>query len=169
MNPPEGWVRIGKVVAPQGLAGEVRVGPLTDFPQRFLATEQVALELAEGPRLLQVEGARLHGNVAILRLAEDRAGAEALRGVFLLVREEELVPLPQDQYYIYQLMGLSVYTEEGQFLGKIREVMATGGNDVWVVARDGEDLLLPAIRQVIRQVDLAAGRIVVHLLPGLVD
>lgn len=169
MNPPEGWVRIGKVVAPQGLTGEVRVYPLTDFPERFLSTAEVALELPTGPQLRQVKEARLQGDICILKLAQDRIEAESLRGVFLLVPEAEVVPLPEDNYYIYQLVGLSVHTEEGQLLGKLADVMTTGGNDVWVVEGDRGQILLPAIRQVIRQVDLQKQQIIVHLLPGLVD
>lgn len=156
-------------MAPQGMAGEVRVYPLTDFPERFLSTKQVALELATGPAIRQVEKARLQGSLCILKLAENRAEAEALRDVFLLVKEEELVPLPEDRYYIYQLVDLPVYTEEGQLLGKLAEVMTTGGNDIWVVEAEEGQILLPAIQQVIRQVDLEGGRIIVHLLPGLVD
>ena len=169
MNPPVGWVRIGKIVAPQGLAGEVRVYPLTDFPQRFLTTEEVALELPQGPALRQVAGARLQGSLAILKLAQDRAEAERLRGIFLLVREEELVPLPENSYYIHQLLGLSVYTREGEPLGKIAEIITTGAQDVWVVEGARGQILLPAIRQVIRKVNLAEGQIVVKLLPGLLE
>jgi 16S rRNA processing protein RimM len=171
MNPPSGWVRIGKIVAPHGLHGQMRVYPLTDFPQRFLSTQELALELPAGPVVHQVERAQLQGGMCILKLAGvcERSEAEKLRETFLLVGEERVVPLPENRYYIYQLLGLPVYTEQGRLLGKLAEVLPTGGNDVWVVQTQTGQILLPAIRQVIRGVDLEAKRIVVHLLPGLSD
>ena len=86
-----------------------------------------------------------------------------------MVPEDRLVPLPENHYYIYQLIGLDVYTDEGELLGKLADVLPTGGNDVWVVRTEKGEVLLPAIRQVVRKVDLEAKRIVVHLLSGLVD
>ena len=171
MTLPDGWVRIGKIVAPHGLAGGLKVYPLTDFPERFLKTEEVALQLPSGPQVCKVEEARLQGSVCIMRLAGicDRTAAEKLRGTFLLIPEDLLVPLPENHYYIYQLMGLDVYTDEGELLGKLADVLPTGGNDVWVVRTEKGEVLLPATRQVVRKVDLEAKRIVVHLLSGHVD
>lgn len=119
-------------------------------------------------RVFEVEEARGHKGGFLIKFAgiDDRERAETLRGVHVVVRRADLKPLPERTWYVYELEGLQVYTEEGEHLGVLEEVLFTGGNDVYVV-KGAREILLPAIRQVIREVDLAAGRMVVHLLDGL--
>jgi len=97
----------------------------------------------------------------------DRTSAEALRGGFLKIRQEELTPLPPGRYYHFQLAGLSVHTGEGEDLGTVEEVIPTGSNLVLVVRNRGREVLLPFIDDVILDVDLDAGKITVRLLEGL--
>lgn len=118
--------------------------------------------------MFEVEESRAHKGGFLVKLAgvDDRDLADALRGVQVVVRRDQLMPLPENTWYVYELEGLQVYTEAGEHLGVLDEVLFTGGNDVYVVKGERE-ILLPAIRQVIREVDVAAGRMVVHLLEGL--
>ena len=107
---------------------------------------------------------------ALLRLAEIRRidDARRLAGQWLLAPVSPSPKLPPDEYYHYQLVGLTVITDQGETLGRVQEILVTGSNDVYVVKSGaGAELLLPAIRQVVQDIDLEAGRILVHLLPGL--
>lgn len=98
---------------------------------------------------------------------EDRTAAEQLRGALLQVPLEQAVRLPPGSYYWHQILGLQVIERGGRVLGTVREILTTGSNDVYVVRSDERELLLPAIRDVIREIDLERGVIVVELLPGL--
>jgi 16S rRNA processing protein RimM len=146
----------------------VRVTPHTDQPERFTWLEVVYLGEAE-PRPVVVESARLHGDVILLKLVDydNRDAAESLRGQWLQVPEEEALPLAEGEYYLYQLEGLTVYSDSGQHLGELVAVLETGANNVFVVRGVSGEILLPDVTEVIREIDFAAGRMVVHLLPGL--
>lgn len=166
---------IGEITAPQGVRGEVRVQPFTDHPERFASLRQVWLGEPRNVRVT-VEQARPHKGFWLVKLSgvDDRNQAETLRGVRLEVEPEDRAPLKPDEFYVDDLIGLPVITVEGRQLGRLEEVLQTGANDVWVVRGDparGEvrEVLLPALRDVVRQVDLAAGRLVVAPLPGLLD
>ena len=116
-----------------------------------------------------MESRRLAGGRVYLKLAgvDDREAAEALRGATIEVPLEQAVRLPPGSYYWHQLIGLAVETKRGESLGRLVDILTTGSNDVYVVRDDARELLLPAIRDVIREVDLENGRMVVELLPGL--
>ncbi|MDR7417263.1 MAG: ribosome maturation factor RimM [Armatimonadota bacterium] len=163
-------LRIGTITRPHGLRGEVRVLPDTDFPDRFQALRRVLVAGPEGEVPYEVESVRPHGRFFLVKLrgVEDREAAEALRGRELRIPGEEATPLPEGTYYVADILGLEVRTEDGEVLGWVREVLRTGANDVYVVAGNRE-ILLPAIEEVVREVNLEARCMVVRLLPGLVD
>lgn len=138
----------------------VRVYPLTDFPERLQRLKEVVLRSREGDRRAVVEGAWPHGQVYLVKFegCDSLGAAEELRGAYLTVALDEAVPLPPGEYYFYQIVGLRVEEETGRAVGTVREVLRTGANDVYVVAREGqEDLLVPAIKDVVRDIDLEAG------------
>lgn len=143
--------------------------PLTDFPERF--AEMKTVLVGEGHRRYRILGARQHRGLVLLRLrgVDDADAAEALRGEVLRVPIAEAVALGEDQYFWYQIIDLEVVTTAGKSLGKIVDIIKTGANDVYVVRGTRGELLIPAIEDVVRAVDLGAGRIVVELIPGLVD
>lgn len=159
---------IGQVLRPHGVRGEMRVTPYTDVPERFTWLETVYLG-DENPQPVGVEAARLHQDIILLKLAgyDDRDAAESLRGVWLQVPESEGIPLAEGEYYLYQLEGLAVYTDEGEHLGEITSVIETGANNVFVVEGVRGEVLLPDIDDVILDIDFTNGRVTVHLLPGL--
>ena len=161
------WLVIGKIVAAFGTKGEMRVMSQTDFPARFNAGSRLFVEREEPA--FTIEHCRWQKGQAILKLTgvDDRERAEDLHGRYLQVPGSELAELEQDQYYLFQIMGLRVVTDEGRELGTVSDVLETGANDVYVVPTGQGELLLPAIGEVIKDVDLTAGKLVVHLLPGL--
>ena len=159
---------IGEVLRPQGVKGEVRVRVLTDFPERFRTLKRVYL--GQALRSATVEGVRFHQGCALLKLAgyNDRTAAESLRGVLVQIPVEEAMPLEEGEYYFYQIVGLAVQTTAGEYLGRVREILVTGANDVYLVRGPRGEILLPAIDEVIREVDLEAGRLIVTLPEGLI-
>lgn len=157
-------IAIGKAVAPHGVRGDVRVVPLTDYPERFETTRQVKLD--DG-RVLTVEGAKFHKQFVLLKFRglDDRNAIEFLRGKLLLVGRDELVKLPEGHYFIFEIVGLKVYDEAGTYLGTVADVLATGANDVYIAEKQpGEKpLLIPAIKEVVREIDVPGGRMTVRL------
>jgi 16S rRNA processing protein RimM len=116
-----------------------------------------------------IESARWQKGLVYLRLSgiDDREAAAELGGRLLAIPESELEPLPEGQYYRFQLIGLSVVSREGEELGRVTEVLSTGANDVYVVHGDRGEFLLPATDQVVREIDLETGRMLIDVLPGL--
>jgi 16S rRNA processing protein RimM len=116
-----------------------------------------------------VEGRQLHARRAVLKLegVDQRAEAEKLRGLLIQVPVDEAVPLDQGEYYLYQIVGLEVWTKEGEYLGRVAEVLETGSNDVYVVREGGREILIPALSDVVLEVDLEENRMEVHLMEGL--
>jgi 16S rRNA processing protein RimM len=164
---PESTVVVGHVTRAHGIRGEVAVEVRTDNPDRFSAGAE--LFLTSGRRLTI---ARSHRHGARLLVAfegvVDRSGAESLRGELLVVPESSLPELPDGEYWPFQLEGCEVVTESGRGLGPVSEVIANPANDLWVArAPDGTETLVPAIREVVVEVDLTARRILVRDVAGL--
>jgi len=167
-SPEPSFLVIGVVGKAHGIGGEVRVIPETDQPERFTWL-QVVYVGEEEPQPVVVESARVHQNTVLLKLTgyDDRDAAETLRGEWLQVPEAEAIPLEEGEYYLYQIKGLSVVTEEGEALGELVDIIETGANNVFVIQGEQGQLLLPDIDEVILNIDFEIGRITVHLLPGL--
>lgn len=165
-------VNIGKILKTHGYRGEVKVLPLTDFPERFEGMEQVWVEGPGKKGFLRIEYYRSHGGYLLFKFRgfDSKEQAACLVNGFLQVREEEVHPLPAGTYYVFQLVGLDVYDQEIGYLGKIKYIIETGANDVYVVTGpEYEEVLLPAIKQVVLGVDLEEGIMQVRLLPGLLE
>jgi 16S rRNA processing protein RimM len=160
---PASAVRVGVIATPFGIRGELKVQPLTDFPARFRPGQ--LLWLQGEPR--RIERSRWDKNDVVVKLEgiETRTQAEGLRGETLMI--PEAAALDSDRYYLHDIIGLRVVDAAGETLGKVEDVLSTGANDVYVVRGDRGELLLPAIDDVVKEVDLAAGRLVVELLEGL--
>jgi len=166
------FVTIGEILGAHGVRGTLKVMPLTAHLERFVGLERVYVAQGDGARTERaVEHARVHRKVVLVKLAgiDDRETAQGLRRARLQVKAADVHPLPPGEYYVFHIIGLSVYDETGRHLGVVRDVLETGANDVYVVSRPGEkdELLLPAVRDVIQSIDVAQGRIDVKLLPGL--
>lgn len=162
------FIVIGQITKPHGIRGEVRVKPHTDEPDRFNWLEQVYVgELS--PRLMAVEKARVHQGMVLLKLTavNDRNAADTLRGEWLMVPEDEALPLAEGEYYLFQLEGLTVVTDSDELLGTLTRVIETGANNVFVVQGALGERLLPDIAEVVQEIDFENGRMIVKLLPGL--
>ena len=169
-----GYLAIGRIIAPHGIRGEVKVVVLTDFPERFKPGTHVFLGAGtEDPeaRPAKIAAARPHkgGFLVKLDIVPDRNAAELVRNRYLLIPAADAMPLGEHENYLHDLIGLEVETTDGQHLGELREVLFTNANDVYVVRGPAGEVLLPAIRDVVLQVDLPARRMVVALPEGLLD
>ena len=165
------YLAIGRVARAHGVRGEISIAILTDFPERFETTEWVYLGNEFEATAYRLEKYRWHKKNILLTLAgiSDRDQAEQLKGQFVQVPLEEAVSLPEGSYYLYQLMGLQVITTDGVDLGSVANIIETGANDVYVVKKDGQpDILLPAIADVVKSIDLEKGQITVALIDGLI-
>ncbi len=166
------FIVIGRILRPHGVHGEVLVEVITDFPERFDMLEVAYLGYDnQHATPYRVRTRRRHRLGALLSFEgyPDRTSVEALRDMFVQIPIEEAKPLPEGSYYAHELIGLDVFTTQGEELGRISDVLFTAANDVYVVQTARGELMLPAIRQVIKEVDLAAGRMIVELLPGLLE
>ena len=169
-GPGENLVAVGRITGTYGVRGWLRVFPLTDFPERFYRLERVFLTGGRAPGEYHVERVEAHGRFFLLKFKEvpDANAAPALKGGFVCLPREELVPLPPGTYYVFELLGAAVYSTEGEFLGELKDVLQTGANDVYVVESGrGAPLLVPALKQVVKEVDLENRRVLVDLPPGL--
>jgi len=156
-------IAIGKAVAPHGVRGDVRVIPLTDFPDRFRTMKKVQLE--DG-RALDIESVKYHNQFVHIKFRgiDDRDAAQALKGKLLMVGRDGLVKLPAGQYYIFDIVGLKVYDEAGAYLGTVTDVLPTGANDVYIAEQEGnKPLLIPAIKDVVREIDIPGGKMTVRM------
>ena len=165
------FVVIGKVVSTQGNKGEVNVMPLTDLIDRFKNLDNVFLRNKNSQAILNVEKVRVRKDRVILKLKdiENIKEAKMIVGSFLEVERKNAVKLSKDAYFIFEIIGLEVYTENNIFLGKIENVINTGSNDVYIVKRkDKEELFIPAILDVVKDIDLEKKRITIHLVDGLI-
>ena len=169
----EAYLRVGVVASTHGAHGEVKIYPTTDSLERFLSLTDVILVTPENKqRPLTVENVKFFKQFAILKFKEIDSLDEIqkYKGCDLMVSRENAQPLQENEYYIGDLLGLSVESDEGRKLGVLSDVLQTGANDVYVVKRpDGGELLLPVIDACILDVDLEQGRVLAHLMEGLLD
>jgi 16S rRNA processing protein RimM len=161
---PETAVTVGRITTAHGIRGEVKVEPLTDFPRRFQPGSTLWLDGVPH----DVERGRPQGRNVILKLrgVETRTQAEALAGKALLAPEAAQIE-DEGVYYLHDVVGLRVEDAAGQTLGRLAEVLSTGSNDVYVVRGERGELLLPALDDVIREVDVTGGRILVDVPEGI--
>lgn len=157
---------VGKIVNTFGIKGEVKVALFTEDINNFKNNSKVYVNDKE----MQVENSRLQKNMLILKLKgiDNMNDAENLRGSIIKVNRSKN-DLPEGTYYIADLIGLDVYTEDGKLFGKVTDIYNTGANDIYTVkTQDGKEVLLPAIKDVIKQVDIKNEKIIVHILKGLI-
>lgn len=163
------YLAVGRILRPWGVRGELKAEILTEDPTRFQRLETVYV----GPRFLayRLEHARLHKGHLLLKLAscDDRHTAEGLRNLLVQVAIEDALSLEEGEYWLHQILGLEVWTIEGERLGVVQEVLETGANDVYVVRdRSGRDVLIPALKDVVLEIDMDVGRMLVKLMEGLI-
>lgn len=166
------YFNIGKIVNTHGVKGAVKIIPLTDDPKRFELLEHVFVERCGKMEKYTIGPIKYLKNMVIIQFKEvtDMDQAEALKQSLVKIPREQALPLEEDEYYVQDLIGVSVQTEDGKPLGKIADVIFTGSNDVYVVREEGKkDILIPALKACIKHVNMAERMMTVSLMKGLVE
>lgn len=160
-------ITIGRVGAPHGIKGEVRIIPLTDFVERFEGMTEVLV----GDELLTIETVRFHNAHILMKFAAyaTRERAALLTGKLLTVKKEEAAPLKDGEFYTFDIIGLEVFGVDGSRLGRVENVLRTGSNDVYEARGDGKSILIPALKSVVKEIDIRGGRMVVDMPEEIQD
>ncbi len=164
-------ITIGQIINSFGKNGEVKVRVLTDFPERFKTLSTIILSMS-GERedsKARVLGVKYYKDFVILQLdlSSSIEEAQGLKGFFICVKQEDIYPLPEGSYYIFELIGLSVFSQEGELLGTLQEVYTQSAQDLYVVKSGDKEILIPAVKEYVSEINPEAGRIVVNSKGGL--
>lgn len=165
-------ISVGRIAGTYGYAGMVKVMPLTDFPERFKKMTRVKLQTKDEIHEVDIESVKPYKEGYLFKFSgiDSREAAREYQNAYLKIDESQLNPLPEGYYYHFQLQGMDVFDEARGKLGALKEVLETGANDVYVISSPqyGE-ILIPAIKEVILDVNVQAKTMKVRLLPGLVN
>lgn len=164
-------VVIGRISKPHGIRGVLKAVPYFQLEQLMAHLERLWLIKEGQTRSFTPQWIRNSGQYLLLKLEglEDQDAAGTYRGWEIAIPRSELPPLPEGQYYTFQLLGLSVVTEDGRRIGIIRQVLPMPAHDVYLVDADGKEIIIPAVREFVSQVDLKEGRVVVRTIEGLLE
>lgn len=168
----EDLLQVGVITTTHGVRGEVKVFPTTDDANRFKKLKEVILDTGKEQLPLEIAQVKFFKNLVILKFKgiDNINDIEKYKGKSLYVTREHAVKLKKDEYFIADLIGMRAVTEEAEELGTIKDVLQTGANDVYIIKKDGEDeLLVPAIKDCVKNVDIEGGVMTLHLLEGLRD
>ena len=164
-------MQVGIITQTHGIRGEVKVFPTTDDVSRFKKLKQVIMDTGKERLNLEIEGVKFFKQYAIIKFKgyDSINDIEKYKSAKLYIKREQAVKLKKDEYFIADLIDMEVVTEDGEHFGRIKDVLVTGANDVYIVTcDDGTEVLLPAIKQCVKSVDLEQGRITVHIMDGLI-
>lgn len=168
----EQLLQVGVITQTHGVHGEVKVFPTTDDPERFLDLEYVFLDIGKEKKKLTIQNVKFFKQFVILKFKgiNNINDIEKYKRCALLVDRENAVELEEDEYFIADMIGMNVFTEDGELFGTLKDVIETGANDVYIINRKkyGE-VLIPAIKECILDVNVKEGRMIVHLMKGLAD
>ncbi|MCM3353008.1 ribosome maturation factor RimM [Bacillus halotolerans] len=169
------WFNVGKIVNTHGIKGEVRVISKTDFAEERYKPGNTLYLFMDGrqePIEVTVNTYRLHKQFHLLQFKERQSlnEVEELKNAVIKVPEEDLGELNEGEFYFHEIIGCEVFTEEGELIGKVKEILTPGANDVWVIGRKGKkDALIPYIESVVKQIDVSEKKIEIQLMEGLID
>ncbi|WP_413287260.1 ribosome maturation factor RimM [Bacillus mojavensis] len=169
------WFNVGKIVNTHGIKGEVRVISKTDFAEERYKPGNTLYLFMDGrqePIEVTVNTYRLHKQFHLLQFKERQSlnEVEELKNAIIKVPEEDLGELNEGEFYFHEIIGCEVFTEEGELIGKVKEILTPGANDVWVIERKGKkDALIPYIDSVVKQIDVSEKKIEIQLMEGLID
>ena len=167
----EKLLQVGVISSTHGVRGEVKVFPTTDDVKRFKKLKKVILDTGRDHMPLEIESVKFFKQFAILKFKgiDNINDIEKYKGKSLLVDRENAVKLRKDEYFIADMIGLTVFTDEGGEFGKLKDVLETGANDVYIIdSLEHGEVLVPAIKQCILDVDIENGKMMIHLMEGLV-
>ena len=167
----EEFIVIGKVISTHGNKGKIKVVPLTDSIGRFKDLVNVFIRKNDSREILKINRLRINKNNVFLKFESinDLNKAKMIVGSFLEIEKSDAVELSKDSYFIFDIIGLEVYTNKNVFLGKVEDIITTGSNDVYIVKnRSNQEILIPAIHDVIKDIDLKKRRITINMVDGLI-
>ena len=167
----EQFLRVGVISSTHGIKGEVKVFPTTDDVKRFKKLKNVILDTGREHLNLEVEGVKFFKQFVILKFKglDNINDIEKYTGKDLLVDRANAVKLRKDEYFVVDLIGLEVFTEDGEKFGTMKDVLETGANDVYIIdSLNHGEVLIPAIKQCVLDIDIEANKMVIHLMKGLV-
>lgn len=165
-------LQVGAITSTHGLQGEVKVFPTTDDPKRFRKLKQVLIKQGSGMKELEITQVKFFKNLVILKFKDHDRIEDVMgyKGMELYVTRENAVKLGKDEYFVADLIGMAVVLEDESVLGTLADVLETGANDVYVInTHDGREVLIPAIRQCVLNVDVEENCMKVHLLDGMME
>lgn len=165
------YFEVGQIVNTFGVKGFVKVNPFTDDITRFDELKKVYICKKNEMNEVEIEEVKYHKNMVLLKIKgiDDMNEAEKLKGLYLKIHRKDAIPLPEGTYFIADLIGLKVYTDDGNLLGKVDDIYNNGSTDIYVVKDElGKQILLPGTKEVLKEINLEQEKIVVHLLKGLV-
>lgn len=165
------YFEVGQIVNTFGVKGMLKVKPFTDDANRFEELKKVYICKKEKLEEVEIEEVKYHKDMVLLKVKgiDDMNEAEKIKGLYLKIDRKNAKKLPKDTYFIADLLGLQVYSDTGELLGKVDDIFRTGANDVYVIKDEkGKQLLLPGIPDVIKEIDLEKEKIIVHILKGLI-
>ncbi len=168
----EKQLQVGVISSTHGIHGEVKVFPTTDDVNRFKKLKQVFLDTGKDQILLEIQNVKFFKQFAILKFKgiDSINDIEKYKGKSLLVNREDAAALGNDEYYIADMIGMEVYTDDGNPFGRLKDVMETGANDVYIIdTEEYGEVLVPAIKACIVDIDIEAGRMTIHLMEGLLS
>jgi 16S rRNA processing protein RimM len=167
----DNYLEIGRITRFQGNKGEVRVLPTTDIPERFLDLDIIYLKRGNDFKELEIEYIRFHKQFVIIKFFDVNSinQAEELKNYQVLIDESEKYLLPEDNFYVSDLIDCEVYLESGKYLGKLKDVVDTSGTDIFLVEGQEKEYMLPASRDMILEIDLENKKIIVDPIPGILD
>ncbi|MDR0979362.1 MAG: ribosome maturation factor RimM [Lachnospiraceae bacterium] len=166
----EKYLEVGQIVNTYGIKGFLKVVPFTDDISRFEDLKQIYIDINSNLEKFFIEEVKYSKSLVLLKLKgiEDITMAEKYKNAYLKIDRQNAVKLPKDTYFIVDLIGLDVFTEDNSYLGKVEEIFPTGSNDVYVVKNElGKQILIPALKDVIKKTDIENGKIIVNLIQGL--
>lgn len=165
------YLDIGKVINTHGVRGEVKVIPLTDDPLRYNLLKEVLIEEHDKLKNYSIQSVRYHKGFILLKLVniDNMDDAEKLRNKVLKIHRKDAVQLPEGSYFICDLIGIKVFGINQMELGTIKEILKTGSNDVYVVSYGEKEILIPALKTVVKSIDLESGKMVVDLPKGIIE
>lgn len=161
--------RVGVIANTHGIRGEVKVFPTTEDVTRFKKLKEVLLDTGKGDLKLEVEAARFFKNLVIVKFKgiDNINDIEMYKGKDLYVTRENAIPLNEGEYYLADIIGADVYTDDGEKFGELKDILETGANLVYVVMHDGKEVLLPVIPECVKKVDAEGKKITVCIMEGL--
>ena len=164
------YISIGQIINTYGVKGELKIYPLTDNIDRFNDLEDIYIELNEELKNFKIEYIKCLNNLVVIKLdgVDDVDSAKKLQNYYIKVHRDNAIKLPENTYFVCDIIDAEVYTVEGQYLGKVHDVIQTGSNDVYIVKKKNSEILIPALKSIFKDLNITEKRIIVDLPEGLI-